>query len=269
MRRSCSPGTLRAMLQTATPDLDDVTAPEVECARPIHVAGCAARSERGHRREVNEDGVLLAGDLLAVADGVGGQLAGEEASAVALAELRRLVGRDPRDPVDSLLRAFGAANARVRAAASAPAFSQMATTMVAALVCDSQVIVAHAGDSRAYLLREASFEQLTVDHSLVATLVARGLIDARGARRHPMRSVIVRAVGLEETVSPDVLSCPVRRGDVLMLCTDGLTDALDAEEVEAVLRRTPTLDGAVERLALAARERGSGDDVSIVAAVLG
>lgn len=257
------------MLQTATPQLDSAAAPVTGRARPIHFVGCAARSERGRRRETNEDGVLLAGDLLAVADGVGGHLAGEEASAIALAELRALVAPEPRDPAGSLLWAFGAANARVRAASSAPARSQMATTMVAALLSDSQLTVAHVGDSRAYLLREASFDQLTVDHSLVATLVARGLIDAQEARRHPRRSIILRAVGLEETVVPDVLWCPARRGDVLLLCTDGLTDALDANEIEATLRHSDTLDGAVERLAFAARQLGSGDDVSVIAARLG
>lgn len=257
------------MLQTAPSHLDSAAAPVPKRARPIHVVGCAARSERGQRRDVNEDGVLLAGDLVAVADGVGGNLAGEEASAIALAQLRRLVGREPRDPVDWLLRAFGAANACVRDAASGPERSQMATTMVAALVSDSRLTVAHAGDSRAYLLRESSFQQLTVDHSLVATLVARGLIDTTEARRHPRRSMILRAVGLDETVMPDVLSCPAHRGDVLLLCTDGLTDALDADEIEATLRHADTLDRAVERLTFAARQLGLGDDVSIIAARLG
>lgn len=257
------------MLQTATPHLDSPTRPVTEYARPVRVVGCASLSQRGQRRATNEDGVLVAGDLLAVADGVGGHLAGEEASAIALAELRRLVGREPHDPAAALLHAFGAANARVRAASSSPARSQMATTMVAALLSDSLLTVAHAGDSRAYLLRDASLQQLTVDHSLVATLVGRGLINEQEARRHPRRSTILRAVGLDDTVLPDVLSCPAQRGDVLLLCTDGLTDALDANEIEATLRHTETLDAAVERLAFAARHLGSGDDVSIVAARLG
>lgn len=257
------------MLQTATSHLASATKPLTEYARPVRVVGCASLSERGQRRETNEDGVLVAGDLLAVADGVGGHLAGEEASAIALAELRRLIGREPHDPAESLLHAFGAANARVHAASSSPARSQMATTMVAALLSDSLLTVAHAGDSRAYLLRDAALQQLTVDHSLVATLVDQGLIDEQEARRHPRRSTILRAVGLDETVLPDVLSCPALHGDILLLCTDGLTDALDAKEIEATLHHSDTLDGAVERLAFAARQLGSGDDVSIVAARLG
>ena len=257
------------MLQTAPVHASEDLATGHREAPPLRVTGLAARSERGRLREVNEDGVLIAGNLLAVADGVGGGHAGEEAAAVTLTTLRRHVPALPADAADALLAAFAAANADVRGAAVRPERSGMAATLVAALLVGRHVTVAHAGDSRAYLLHDGALRRLTTDHSLVGVLEHQGLIDSSGARRHPLRSMIVRAVGLEDSVVPDVTSCPVSGGDVLLLCSDGLSDALDDRAIESALCRTECLDEALERLSAAAARLGPGDDVTIVAAVVG
>ncbi len=235
----------------------------------LRVVAHAARSVRGKRRERNEDAVLLAAPLLAVADGVGGQPGGEDASSLTVAALRRTVpDGDPRDPESALLEALDAVNATVRRAARDRELDGMASTVVAALLTQQGVTVAHAGDSRAYLFRDGTLERLTDDHSLVAVLEANEEITAEEARRHPMRSVIVRAIGLDQELRAEVDTVPVRPGDVLLLCTDGISGPLGDGEITDVLRTTDDPDLAADLLVAMARETG-GDDATVVVARLG
>lgn len=255
-------------MATTTPSLD--TAERAELAASLRVVACAAATDRGTRRTVNEDAMLVAAPLPAVADGVGGQRAGEDASALALDVLRREVCAQTDDPEHELRRALLRANDAVRVAAGVGDGEAMATTVVAALVGSAMLTVAHVGDSRAYLLRDGCAEQITTDHSLVATLVADGTVDAATAPTHPMRAVILRAVGLDDAVAADVTTAPAQRDDIVVLCSDGLSDAVSADEIERLARIDEgDLDHLVEQLADAARDAGSGDDVTVVAARLG
>lgn len=138
-----------------------------------------------------------------------------------------------------------------------------------ALVGRATLTVAHVGDSRAYLLRDGGLTQLTEDHSLVSAFLANGTLDAAAARRHLMRSVIVRAVGLDASVRPDILTIPARTDDLLLLCSDGLSDVLEGSAFDRLVRAEPDLGRLVDQLVAAARERGAGDDVTVVAALLG
>jgi len=236
---------------------------------PLRVVAHAARSVRGMRRLRNEDAVLLAAPLLAVADGVGGHPGGEDASSIAVAALRCAVPGDVReDPETALLDALDAANAAVRDAAQERHLEGMASTVVAAHVGPDGVTVAHAGDSRAYLFRDDTLERLTDDHSLVAVLEAKEEITEEEARRHPMRSMIVRALGLDDELRADVDTVPVLPGDVLVLCTDGISDPLTDAEIADVLRTTADPDVAADLLVAMARETG-GDDTTVVVAQLG
>lgn len=237
--------------------------------RPLRVVAHAARSVRGMRRLRNEDAVLLAAPLLAVADGVGGHPGGEDASSIAVAALRYAVPEDVReDPETALLDALDAANAAVRDAARDRHLEGMASTVVAAYVGPAGVTVANAGDSRAYLFRDGTLERLTDDHSLVAVLEAKEEITEEEARRHPMRSMIVRALGLDDDLRADVDTVPVLPGDVLVLCTDGVSDPLTDAEMTDVLRTTTDPDVAADLLVAMARETG-GDDTTVVVAQLG
>jgi PPM family protein phosphatase len=173
------------------------------------------------------------------------------------------------EPGQALRSGLRQANDAVRAAAQVAGREGMATTLVAALIGPAAVSVAHVGDSRAYLLRGETLTQLTDDHTRVSALVAEGALDARAARTHPMRSVILRAVGLEAVLRPDVTTVPACAGDVLLLCSDGLSGFLSPEELGRLVRVEHDLDRLVEELADAARRAGSGDDVTVVAARLG
>ena len=236
---------------------------------PLRVVACAARTDRGTRRRGNEDAVLVAAPLVAVADGVGGHRAGEEASAVAIDVLRRRVEGFGDAPEQALRSGLQQANDAVRAAAQVVGREGMATTLVAALIGPAALSVAHVGDSRAYLLHGETLMQLTDDHTRVSALVAEGGLDAGAARTHPMRSVILRAVGLEAVLRPDVTTVPACADDVLLLCSDGLSGFLSPEELGRLVRGEHDLDRLVEELADAARRAGSGDDVTVVAARLG
>jgi protein phosphatase len=262
-------GVHNSAMATATLPPDTVELPSPQSRAPLRLVSCAARTDRGEKRPENEDALLVAPPLVAVADGVGGHRAGEYASALAIDVLRHEVDATSEDPEFELRRALDAANGAVRAAAQERSLAGMATTVVAALVTPAGITVAHVGDSRAYLLSGGRLELLTQDHSLVGSLVARGKLEAVAAQRHPMRSVILRAVGLHDAVRPDVSTVAARRGDLLLLCSDGLTDAISPSELERLSAAEREVDHLVEHLAEAARRAGAGDDTTVVAARLG
>ena len=234
---------------------------------PPTVAASAAFSVKGARRKVNEDAILVAPPLLAVADGVGGHRAGEVAAALTLEALRRSLRAHEPNPVEALSDAVAAANQLVYRRAER-AYAGMASTLVAALLHHDVVTVAHAGDSRAYLLHDRSLRCLTADHSLVGGLVREGAIGMERARVHPQRSVILRAIGRGPTVAADIVSVPVAAGDLLLLCSDGLTDRLDDSQLEAVLA-AGDMPAALTRLEKLAYRHGATDDCSAICVALG
>jgi len=181
-------------------------------------------TETGRVRHTNEDSYLMRGVLFMVADGMGGAAAGELASAIcteAFAEIDLI-----RSGGDAALRdAIKVANRRIfDRAASDPEVAGMGTTVTAALFGDDdRVVLANVGDSRAYLLRDGKLQRLSQDHSVVAELVASGQISEDEAERHPQRSVITRVLGAEAGVQIDIFWLDAKEGDLLMLCSDGLT----------------------------------------------
>jgi len=248
--------------------LAHTTAPD-DAAQPLRVVDWAARSLRGARRRVNEDAILVAPALLGVADGVGGHPAGHVASALTLDSVRRSLPAEPAEPGEALSASLAEANAAVRSGAARDWTKGMLTTAVLAQVTHGTLTVAHVGDSRAYLWRAVTLRRLTVDHSLVAALVERGHVSSDAARQHPLRSLIVRALGLDETVRPDVTSLALSSKDVLLLCSDGLSDALDDLALHRVLDTEEDVGQLVPLLVGEAAAGGSGDDISVIAARLG
>lgn len=140
----------------------------------------------------------------------------------------------------------------------------MGTTMTAAVVRGNKITIVHVGDSRAYLINKKGVRQLTEDHSLVAQLVKDGQIKPEEARHHPRRNILLRAIGQESLVEVDVVEAQWRKGDYLLLCTDGLFNLVVEEEMQDITLRVAELKTAVEFLAETAFNRGGYDNISLV-----
>lgn len=226
-----------------------------------------AATDVGLVRTNNQDHLLVASPIFAVADGMGGHAAGEVASETAIAALREAFEAGAGS--DGLLEAMRTANRAVwdRAAANRD-YAGMGTTLtVVARVGqpeDAKVAVANVGDSRTYRLRGDDFQQLTVDHSLVAELVAEGQIDAEEAERHPQRHVLTRALGVHPEVDVDVVVHDAQIGDRFLLCSDGLSREVSDSQIASLLRRLDDPADAAGELVSRARSNGGSDNITVV-----
>jgi serine/threonine protein phosphatase PrpC len=231
----------------------------------VSLGRSTALSHAGRKRRHNEDSYVIQPPLFAVADGMGGANAGEVASSLAAAALQEVDGNGTsgEERVAALIEE---ANRRVfRRATEDREASGMGTTMTVALVEDDRVAIGHVGDSRAYLYRDGSLEQLTDDHSLVAELVRSGKLSPEEAEIHPQRSVITRAVGTEPDVDVDTFSVDGSPGDLFLICSDGLTDMVDeATILDALDSNRHDLKAAAKALVNAANRVGGEDNITVV-----
>lgn len=230
----------------------------------------AARTDVGLRRTVNEDCFALAADLglYLVADGMGGHTAGQLASRLAtagtVAALRRAATTDAT-PTEKLRYCIAAANRHVfDTAQKKPELAGMGTTLVAVLASPGRIALAHVGDSRAYLIRAGRIRQLTDDHSLVAELVRRQEISAVAARGHPHRHVLTRALGVRRAVEADLAEFTPVPGDVMVLCSDGLTSHVEDGEIAEAVAGAGELESVCSSLVDLANERGGEDNITVV-----
>jgi len=239
----------------------------------LHVA---SGTDAGRERDHNEDAVFTylpartttyarRGALFAVADGMGGGPKGERASRLAVTEAARAYYEAQENPTpEHLLQAVKAANRAVyHEASQEPDARGMATTVVCAVLTDRRLIVAHVGDSRAYLVRDGQARQLTRDHSRVAEMVARGILTEEEAENHPERSVITRAIGSKPEVDVDVMEVIPRGGDCFVLCSDGLSSLVSSADIGRHVESYPPRQ-AVTRLIALANARGGDDNISVV-----
>lgn len=229
----------------------------------------AAATDVGRMRKNNEDSYLSAEPVAAVADGMGGHSAGEVASAIAIEELAALGERGPWEnetaATDDLKQAILRANRRIREmAASDRKLNGMGTTLVALLQDGDMVHVANVGDSRGYLLRQGELSQVTVDHSLVQELVDDGRLSPEDAERHPQRSVITRALGIDPEVEFDLFTYKLQVGDRLLLCSDGLSDVVEPTQIRNVLLRVRSPQKAARQLITVANEQGGPDNITVI-----
>jgi serine/threonine protein phosphatase PrpC len=225
----------------------------------------AAITDPGRTRRHNEDSYVIEPPLFAIADGMGGAQAGEVASRLATAALKEgQVDAGGEQRISDLIQA---ANRRVYDRSSSdPNTSGMGTTITVALVEDDHVAFGHVGDSRAYLIRDASMEQLTEDHSLVNELLKTGRLSREEAETHPQRSVITRALGTDPDVDVDTFSVRAENGDLFLLCSDGLTDMVSEESIlDVVERHRDDIDGALRALVKEANRGGGQDNITVVA----
>jgi serine/threonine protein phosphatase PrpC len=229
----------------------------------------AAATDVGRMRKNNEDSYLSAQPVAAVADGMGGHSAGEVASAIAIEELAALGSRGPwaneTAATDDLKQAILRANRRIREmAASDRKLNGMGTTLVALLEDGDLVHLANVGDSRGYLLRQGELSQVTVDHSLVQELVDDGRLSPEDAERHPQRSVITRALGIDPEVEFDLFTYKLQVGDRLLLCSDGLSDVVEPTQIRNVLLRFRSAQHAARQLVTVANEEGGPDNITVI-----
>lgn len=215
--------------------------------------------QRGHNEDAvapTDMGVESDRLVIGVADGMGGHVAGEVASRLAIETALATEG----GPLD---RARAANDAVLRRVHSEPRLRGMGTTLTLAVLSPEGADIGHIGDSRAYLWRDGSLRQLTTDHSLMAEMIAAGELDPEEAAVHPYRSVITRAIGLDEEVSIDHVTIELGSGDRLLLCTDGLTNMVDDDGIAELLDRHPSPVEAVWALVEAANAAGGIDNVTV------
>lgn len=240
----------------------------------------AGRTDTGREREHNEDAFYCGATsgLFIVADGMGGQLAGEIASAMAVDVLRDDIEHSATDEAfiggfdqrysptaNRLAAGVRRANQAIHTAGlSKPEWRNMGSTLVAAQLYDQRLALAHVGDSRAYLLRDGTLSQLTADHSLVAEQQRRGLISKAEAERSPMKNIITRALGEGPQVEVDLAELDLIPGDRLLLCSDGLTNMVEDSVIRAIISAEDDPEKACDTLIDQANAGGGRDNITVV-----
>ena len=227
----------------------------------------AARSDVGLVRQVNQDSGYAGPHLLVVADGMGGHAAGDVASSIAIGEMVSLDGEShgADDALDLLAEALSAANIELQQAMqSQPELQGMGTTVTALLRAGNKIAVAHIGDSRAYLLRDGTFTQITHDHSFVQSLIDEGRITEEEAQGHPQRSLVTRVLTGAEGDEPDLAMREARVGDRYLVCSDGLSGFVARDTIQEILEQGMPPGRTADRLVELAMRAGAPDNVTCV-----
>lgn len=230
------------------------------------------RTDIGRKRKVNQDAVGIFKNkenltLAVVADGMGGHQAGEVASKLAVADLGKLweISKltDKEEIIQWLIKTIQRENEIIYQKGQADAEKTgMGTTIVAVVVLKNYLIFAHVGDSRLYMLRGETFEQMTEDHSLVNLLVQSGEITKEMAEVHPQKNVLVRSVGIPGTVEVDVTDLETLPDDCFLVCSDGLTNMINDDYIATIIKKAPTLEMALEQLIETANGMGGKDNIT-------
>jgi protein phosphatase len=232
---------------------------------------CFGESDNGLRRADNEDTFVVMPEvnLFLVADGMGGEAAGDLASRIfadAAVETFSTAGTDAEDErLDLVQRAFTLAHHRIREHVDKhPGHFGMGCTAELASFLGGSCFLGHVGDSRTYLYRDGRLKQLTRDHSLIQDQLDRGLITTAEAKRHPLRNVVMRAVGVNEHLAVDLLKGKTQPGDIFLLCSDGLTDMVEEASVAEVLASSLSCAEKGGRLIDLAKAAGGYDNITVV-----
>jgi PPM family protein phosphatase len=245
---------------------------------------CVGLTDTGKVREHNEDTIAFDSDigLLVLADGMGGYNAGEVASGIAVKTILNLVRESvDRQDLKTLDRESGMSRPSIilrdaihrankiiyQTARTQPNCEGMGTTVVSMLFFDNRASIAHVGDSRLYRLRNDKFEQVTMDHSLLQELVDRGFYSAEEAQRAANKNYVTRALGVEPNVDVEVQEVPVQKGDFYALCSDGLSDMVEDDDMHLTLTTFgANLDTVAKQLIQLANDNGGRDNISVVMA---
>ncbi len=230
----------------------------------------AGRSDPGLRRSNNEDSLVVDAGLgvVMVADGMGGAASGEVASQIFADTTREIfAGIDAKSDVvvsASVQNVFLQANRRIfMMAREHNEHRGMGCTAELLAYCSGSYVLGHVGDSRTYILRQRKLKQITRDHSLVQHQIDEGVISRAEARSHPLKNVIIRAVGVNDALPVDVIKGAVHAGDIFLLCSDGLTDMLEDDQIHELLSLRLSADERIEKLIEAANSAGGHDNITV------
>ena len=226
----------------------------------------------GQKRKMNQDYVFATADpvgnlpnLFVVADGMGGHNAGDYASSHAVTSMVEEIRQDADfNPVKVIRHAIECVNTEILAQAQQDEkLRGMGTTIVAATIVGHYAYVANVGDSRLYIINE-EVRQITRDHSLVEEMVRMGGLDREAARNHPDKNIITRAIGARDTIEIDFFHEELKSGDLILMCSDGLTNMLEDEEIGRILKTPGTIEERAERLIDAANQNGGRDNIAVI-----
>lgn len=228
----------------------------------------------GKKRKLNQDYVFASEDpignlpnLFIVADGMGGHNAGDYASKYTVETMIVEIEKSfEKSPVKIMGKAIETANDHIRKKAEEnEALTGMGTTVVAATCLNGRYLeVANVGDSRLYVVNDRKIEQITRDHSLVEEMVRMGGIDRMSARSHPDKNIITRAIGARDTIDIDFFSVELNSGDIVLLCSDGLTNMLEDSEIHMIMGATGSVEEKAEELIRAANNNGGKDNIAVI-----
>lgn len=232
----------------------------------------------GVKREKNEDTISIPLEnegikLFILADGMGGANAGEKASSIATETIRDYIRLNfikierTKEEIEKIIRkAMIEANRKVfELSTEYQEYKGMGTTVVVVLIYRGRLYIGHIGDSRVYRLRQAVLRQLTKDHSYVQELLRQGTITAEEAKNHPQKNVLVKALGCDRDIEPDVITKGFVKGDVILMCSDGLTNMVEDKEIyEIIMKNTSDLKIACKMLIDTANQNGGVDNVSAI-----
>ena len=233
---------------------------------------CYAASDKGIVRKQNEDDLLVScqpvgmmPNLFMVADGMGGHKAGDYASRFSVQEMVKLVQEQESTSVREIIDlSLHTVNSRLHVISETNKDMRgCGTTFVCATAKENLLYAANVGDSRLYIAGE-ELRQVTVDHSLVEEMILAGSLDEAGARRHPEKNVITRAVGVEDYLDIDFFTAELHRGELVLMCTDGLTNMLEDADILQILQQGNTLEEKAQALVHAANVNGGTDNISVL-----
>lgn len=227
----------------------------------------------GKKRLLNEDSVCVREEhvgalqnFFMVADGMGGHKAGDRASSEAVEVMIKAIEESQvQDPKMVLENALEAANRQVfQDAEGSEELEGMGTTVVAATIQDNQLYAMNVGDSRLYLMSDGEIRQITIDHSLVEEMVRKGVLTKERARNHPKKNIITRAVGVTATVEPDFFVVNLKPGDKILMCSDGLSNMLEDEELLRITSLEGTPEEKARMMVEKANDNGGKDNISVI-----
>lgn len=235
-------------------------------------------TDTGLKREKNEDSIYLPNEnegikLFILADGMGGAKAGEKASELAIQVISEYINQNfskterTKEDIEMLIRkAIREANKKIyELSMKYEEYNGMGTTLIVVLIYRARLYIGHVGDSRVYRLRQSVIRQLTKDHSYVQELLSQGTITEEEARNHPQKNMLLKVLGCEEKLEPDVIIKGFVKGDILLICSDGLTNMVEDKNIyEIIMKNTSDLRIACEKLIDTANDNGGIDNVSAI-----
>jgi protein phosphatase len=227
-----------------------------------------ATSEVGKVRKENQDSYLAINkqdlDIIVIADGMGGHQGGNVASSLAVEEIKEYnFNHDSLN--DSIKECIESVNQRIyQEGLAKEEYYGMGTTLTMGIIKDRILIIGHIGDSRAYLFRNGNLKQLTADHSYVGELLRNNLISQEEADNHPKKNLLLKALGVKEEIEADLVELELEADDLILLCSDGLTNMLSNDELAKILAEDLDLQKKTDKMALMANEQGGYDNITVL-----